>query len=42
MRRDLLEFEPKLACNQHDVGYVADYPFPLKLKKPCKVHQKPV
>jgi hypothetical protein len=41
LRRDLLEFEPHLAAEQHDVGLVADFPFKLELKKETTVHQKP-
>jgi hypothetical protein len=41
LRRDLLEFEPFLASEQHDVGLVPEFPFTLKLKREGEVHQKP-
>lgn len=41
LRRDLLEFEEHIACEQHDVGLVAEYPFALRLKRDVTVHQKP-
>ncbi len=41
MRRDLLEFEPYLASEQHAVGLVPNFPFSLKPKGGVRVHQKP-
>ena len=32
LRRDLLEFEDFLACHQHDVGYVGEFPLVLTPK----------
>lgn len=41
LRRDLLEFEENIACEQHDVGLVSGYPFNLELKRDVTMHQKP-
>jgi hypothetical protein len=41
LRRDLLEFEPYLAAEQHDVGLVSEFPFRLEPRKDTQVHQKP-
>ncbi len=38
MRRELLEFEPYLASEQHAVGLVPQFPFSLKPKKGARVH----
>jgi hypothetical protein len=31
LRRDLLEFEKNIACEQHAVGCVKEFPFSLEL-----------
>ena len=31
LRRDLLEFEEYLACRQHDIGVVPEFPFSMTL-----------
>ena len=31
LRRDLLEFEEMLACRQHDIGVVPEFPFSMEL-----------
>jgi len=36
-----LEFEAHIACYQHDVGCVNEFPFSLDLKRDVTVHQKP-
>ena len=42
MRRKLLEFEPFLACRQHDVGLVTEFPFSLTPRPGQRgSHQKP-
>lgn len=38
MRRELLEFEPYLASEQHAVGLVPSFPFSLKPKPGARVH----
>lgn len=41
MRRDLLEFEHRLACRQNDVGLVAEFPFDPKVQPGTRVVHKP-
>jgi hypothetical protein len=41
LRKELLEFEPYLASEQHAVGFVPEFPFSLKPKRDVQVHQKP-
>jgi hypothetical protein len=38
LRRDLLEFEEHIACEQHAVGCVTGFPFKLELKKDATMH----
>ena len=37
LRRDLLQFESRLACRQSDVGLVAKYPFDPRVRPGTKV-----
>ena len=40
MRRELLEFEDLLACHQHDVGLVEEFPFDPKVHPDCRVYHR--
>lgn len=41
LRRDLLRFESHLACRQHDVGLVADFPLSIAMPPNVSFHHKP-
>ena len=42
LRRDLLSYKFALACRQHDIGCVAEYPFHLEADAPPAVFHAPV